>query len=81
VVYDFYDVGEGDFDDFAVGAFHFDAWFGERLRRLHAADYAAHAAAVIRDNLYVVFAVKRLKSCERFCNFHDFSFLLFERFL
>jgi hypothetical protein len=80
MVYDFDDVGEGYFDDFAVGALHFDAGLGESLRGLHAADYAAHTAAVFGHYLYIVFAVERLQCCQGFCNFHDFSFLSFGRF-
>jgi hypothetical protein len=60
VVYYLDDVGERYFDYLAVGAFHFDAGLGKRLRGLHAADDAAHAVAVVCENLYVVFAVKRL---------------------
>jgi hypothetical protein len=79
VVYDFDDAGEGYFDYLAVGAFHFEAGLGERLRGLHAADYAPHAAAVVCDYLYVVFPVKGLERCKGFCNFH-FFFLFFGRF-
>ncbi len=66
-----YDVREVNFDYLAVGAFHLDAGFGERLRGLHAAHYAAHARAVACDYLYVVFAVKRLQCCECFGYFHQ----------
>lgn len=76
VVYDFDDVGEGDFNYLAVGALYFDAGLCQRLRRLHTADDAAHAIAVFRDNLYVVFTVKRLERCKGFGNFHDVGFLL-----
>lgn len=66
----FDDVGEGNFDDVAVGALHFDARFGERLRHLHAADNAAHACAVGGDDFYVVFGVERLQGGESFGDFH-----------
>jgi hypothetical protein len=69
VVNDFCDFGEGDFDDFTVGAFHLDAGFGESLRHLHAADDAAHMIAALRDDFDVAFAVKRLERCEGFCDF------------
>jgi hypothetical protein len=70
VVNDLYDFGKGYLDDFAVGAFHLDAGPGESLRHLHAADDAAHAMAVLRDDLDVILPVKRFKGCEGFGDFH-----------
>jgi hypothetical protein len=70
VVNDLADGCERDFDDLAVGAFHLDAWDGERLCHLHAADDAAHALAVGRDDFNVVLAVERPEGCEGFGDFH-----------
>lgn len=76
IVVDYFDdVGEGNFDDVAVGALHFNARFGERLSHLHAADNAAHACAVGGDDLYIIFGVKRLQCGESFGDFHLFDVL------
>jgi hypothetical protein len=61
VIYNFADVCKGDFDYFAVGAFHFDGWRGQGLRGFHAADDAAHTFAVDSNDLYVVLGVERLQ--------------------
>lgn len=65
-----FDRRERYFDDLAVAALYLDAGCCERLRHLHAADYAAYAIAVRRDNLNVVLAVERAQGCEGFCYFH-----------
>ena len=77
MVYDFHNVGEGYLDDFAVGTFHLDAGLGERLRRFHAADDAAHAAAILCNDFDIVQAVKGLEGCEGFCDFHFVTALSF----
>ena len=60
MVYDFDYVGERYLDNFAVGALHLNGRRSEGLCGLHAADYAAHSAAILCDYLNVVFAIKRL---------------------
>lgn len=70
MINDFDDTEEGDFDDFAVAAFHLDARSGKSLRCFHTADDAAHARAVFRNNLYVIFAVERSERRESFGDFH-----------
>lgn len=73
MVNNFDDVEERNLDDFAVGTFDFDAGRGERLRRFHTADDAAHAAAVLRNDFNIILAVKRLEGCEGFSYFHCIS--------
>ena len=70
MIYDLCDRQERNLDDFAVGAFDFDARRRQRLCRLHAADDAAYALAVRCYNLYVVHAVERLQGREGFSYFH-----------
>lgn len=73
MVYDFDDVGEGDFNNLAVGTLHLDAGLGESLRRLHTTDDAAHAAAVLRDDFNIVMPIKRFEGGESFGDFHLFD--------
>ncbi len=70
MVYNFRDCVEGHLHNHAIRAFHFNAWLGERLRRLHASHDAADAAAVMRNNFDIVLAIERLERGESFRNFH-----------
>lgn len=63
MILDFRDTWEGNFDYFAVGTFNLDAGRGEGLGGFHAANYAANALTVTRNNLNVVFSVERLQCC------------------
>src|SRR5947209_18525786 len=73
VINDLRDGGEGDFDEFAVGALDLDAGACERLRLLEAADDAAHARARLGDDLDVVLAVERLERSQCLGHFHSCS--------
>lgn len=73
VIFDFGDLGKGDLYNFAVCTFHLDARCGEGLSGFHAAYHAAHALAVNRNNLNVVFAVKWLQGSQGFSYFHVLS--------
>ncbi len=70
MIFDLGDRREGDFHDLAVGGFDLYAGSGERLGGLHASYCSAHSPAVSRNNLDVVFAVKRLQCCECLGYFH-----------
>ena len=61
MVLDLSDVREPYLDDFAVGAFNFDAGGGEGLSSFHAADYAANPFAVAGNDFNIVFSVERLQ--------------------
>ena len=61
VIFDLGDVREAYLYDFAVGAFNLDTWGREGLSSFHATNYATHAFAVGRNNLDIVFSVKRLQ--------------------
>lgn len=76
MVNDLYDVGEGDFDDFAVGALNLDAGLGEGLCGLHAADDAAHAISVFGDDFDIIFIIERPERRESFCYFHCCNLIL-----
>lgn len=78
MVNNFRDCVEGHLHNHAVGSFHFNAWFGERLRRLHASHDAANAIAILRNYFNVVLAIERLERGESFRNFH-FSLGSFNR--
>ena len=60
MVFDFHDCRKGDFDNFAVGAFDFDAGGRERLRGFHAANNPAHMKSINGYDFNVVLAVERL---------------------
>ena len=70
MVYNLGDSIKGNFDDDAVGPFDLHARACQRLSSLHAADDAAHAAAVLRNHFNIVFAIEGLESRESFCDFH-----------
>ena len=69
VVNDLCDGGEGNLDEFAVGALDLDARARERLRLLEAADEAAHARARLGDDLDVILPLERLEGREGFGHF------------
>src|SRR2546422_3799226 len=75
MIFDFSNGGKGDFDDFAIRAFHFDAWSGERLGGFHAADDTPHALPIHRYNLHISFAVERLQGRKGFTDFHVYRLL------
>jgi hypothetical protein len=70
VIYDFSDGLERNLDYFASRALDLDAWRGQRLSRLHAANDAANACSVCRYDLHVVHPVERAQGCEGFGYFH-----------
>ena len=61
VIFDLGDIRETYLYDFAVGAFDFDTWGSEGLSGFHATNHAAHAFSIGRNNLNIVFSVKRLQ--------------------
>jgi hypothetical protein len=73
VIDDFHDCRKRDFDDLAVGAFHFHARRRQRLSCLHTADNAPDARAFTRNDFDVAFTVKRLQRRESFGYFHCFT--------
>ena len=70
MILDLGDGREGDLHDLATGGFDLHAGSGERLGGIHAFNCAAHSPAIRRNNLDVVFAVKRLQCCECLGYFH-----------
>ncbi len=72
-VADLSDRWKRDLDDFAVGAFHLDAWRRQGLSRFQAANNAAYALAVNSYYLDIVFAVQQPERCQSFGYFHDVS--------
>ena len=70
VIFNLSDRRKGNLDDLAVRAFYLHAWGGECLSGLHAPDNTAHALAVNRHDLDIVFAIQRLKGRKCFGDFH-----------
>lgn len=70
VIFDFGDSRKRYLHYFTIRALYLDAGSGECLRGFHAANCAPHALAVNRDDLNIVFAIKRSKRRQRLCDFH-----------
>ena len=66
---DFHNADEGYLDDFSVGAFNLDTRLSQRLSRSQTLHRAANPRAVVGNNLYVLFAVKRLQRRQSFSYF------------
>ena len=60
VIFDLGDVREPYLHNLAVGTFYFDTRCREGLCGFHATDHAPYALTVARNNLNIVFSVKRL---------------------
>ena len=70
VILDLRNRRERNLHDLTVRNLDLDAGSREGLSRLHAANRTTHPPAVRCNDLYVVFAVKRLQRCECFGYFH-----------
>lgn len=59
-------------DNLTICAFNLHAWRCQRLRSFHAADDAAHALSIGRNDLDIIFAVQGLKGRKGLGYFHDY---------
>ena len=75
MVFNLRDGGKRDLYDLPVRNLHLYAGSREGLGSFHASNCAAHAPAISRNNLHVVFAVKWLQGCQRFGYFHGSKIL------
>ena len=71
VIFDLRDGGKRDLDNLPVRDLNLDAGCREGLGCLHALDFPAHAPAIRRDDLHVIFSVKWLQCRKRLGYLHS----------
>jgi len=70
VVSNFPDGRKRDLYDMTIATIDLHTGSRQRLRVFQAADLASETTSIGRDDFNVVLAIKRLQSCQCFCNFH-----------
>ena len=71
MILDLSDGGKRDLDNLPVRDLNLDAGCREGLGCLHALDFPAHAPAIGRDDLHVIFSVKWLQCRKRLGYLHS----------